>query len=63
MSALKAHGSPDFFVLGDLRHFRDSKERHTYRLRLAFHNLATGKIVWEGILTCIICPTRCLWRK
>lgn len=49
MSALKAHGSPDFFVLGDLRHFRDSKERHTYRLRLAFHNLATGKIVWEGI--------------
>ena len=49
MSALKAHGSPDFFVLGDLRHFSGSEGRHIYRLRLAFHNLATGKIVWEGI--------------
>ena len=43
--------SPDFIVLGDLRHFSDVGGYHTYRLRLAIHNLRTGKIVWEGIQT------------
>lgn len=43
--------SPDFIVLGDLRHFADVGGYHTYRLRIAFHNLRTGKIVWEGIQT------------
>jgi len=43
--------SPDFIVLGDLRHFADIGGYHTYRLRIAFHNLRTGKIVWEGIQT------------
>ena len=45
--------SPDFIVLGDLRHFSDVGGYHTYRLRLAIHNLRTGKIVWEGIQTMI----------
>lgn len=43
--------SPDFIVLGDLRHFADIGGYHTYRLRIAFHNLRTGKVVWEGIQT------------
>ena len=43
--------SPDFIVLGDFRHFADVGGYHTYRLRLALHNLKTGKIVWEGIQT------------
>ena len=43
--------SPDFIVLGDLRHFADVGGYHTYRLRIAFHNLRTGKVVWEGIQT------------
>ena len=43
--------SPDFIVLGDLRHFTDVGGYHTYRLRLAIHNLSTGKVVWEGIQT------------
>lgn len=50
MSALKQHGSPDFFMIGDLRHFSE-KMRHSYRFRLALHNLHTGKIVWEGVET------------
>ena len=41
--------SPDFIVLGDLRHFSDVGGYHTYRFRLAIHNLSTGKVVWEGI--------------
>ena len=45
------HDSPDFIVLGDLRHFADVGGYHTYRLRLALHSLRTGKIVWEGIQT------------
>lgn len=45
------HDSPDFIVLGDLRHFEDVGGYHTYRLRLSIHNLRTGKIVWEGIQT------------
>ena len=44
MAALKSHGSPDFYFLGDLRYFPAEK---LFRLRLAFHNLWTGKIVWE----------------
>ena len=43
--------SPDFIVLGDLRHFSDVGGYHTYRLRIALHSLRTGKIVWEGIQT------------
>ena len=43
--------SPDFIVLGDLRHFTDVGGYQTYRLRLAIHNLSTGKVVWEGIQT------------
>ena len=43
--------SPDFIVLGDLRHFADVGGYHTYRLRIAIHNLRTGKVVWEGIQT------------
>lgn len=43
--------SPDFIVLGDLRHFTDVGGYHMYRLRLAIHNLSTGKVVWEGIQT------------
>lgn len=45
--------SPDFIVLGDLRHFADVGGYHTYRLRIAFHNLRTGKVVWEGIQTSV----------
>lgn len=45
--------SPDFLVLGDLRHFTDVGGYHTYRLRLAIHSLTTGKIVWEGIQTMV----------
>ena len=45
--------SPDFIVLGDLRHFADVGGYHTYRLRLAIHNLRTGKVVWEGIQTSV----------
>ena len=43
--------SPDFIVLGDLRHFTDVGGYNMYRLRLAIHNLSTGKVVWEGIQT------------
>ena len=45
--------SPDFIVLGDFRHFADVGGYHTYRLRIAFHDLCTGKIVWEGIQTSV----------
>ncbi|MGN0854685.1 MAG: hypothetical protein ACI4R9_04090 [Kiritimatiellia bacterium] len=51
INALGTHDSPDFMVLGDLRAFEDHGGFHTYKLRLAVHNLATGKIVWEGIQT------------
>ena len=44
MAALKRHGSPDFYCVGDLRYFKGSK---VYRLRIAMHSLWTGKIVWE----------------
>ena len=50
MSALKQHGSPDFYMAGDLRYFDESAAR-MYRFRLALHNLHTGKIIWEGTET------------
>ena len=50
MSALKQHGSPDFYMVGDLRYFDEPRVR-IYRFRLALHNLHTGKIVWEGTET------------
>ena len=51
VQSVGTHESPDFIVLGDLRHFADVGGYHTYRLRIAFHDLRTGKIVWEGIQT------------
>ncbi len=51
MGALKQHGSPDFFVTGDLKRLTDLDGVGYYKLRLAIHSLATGKIVWEGIET------------
>lgn len=51
VQSMGTHESPDFIVLGDMRHFTDVGGYHTYRLRLAIHNLRTGKIVWEGIQT------------
>jgi len=53
MSALKQHGSPDFFVVGDLRRFADAGGRVAWRLRIALHSLANGKVVWEGIHTIV----------
>ena len=53
VQSMGAQESPDFIVLGDLRHFADVGGYHTYRLRIAFHNLRTGKIVWEGIQTMV----------
>ena len=46
MAVLKQHGSPDFFMVGDIKYFLE-KKAHKYRIRLALHNLHTGKIVWE----------------
>ena len=43
--------SPDYILLGDFRHFEDVGGYHTYRLRLAIHDIATGKVVWEGVQT------------
>ena len=51
MGALKQHGSPDFFVAGDLKRLTDLDGIGYYKLRLALHSLSTGKIVWEGIET------------
>lgn len=51
MGALKQHGSPDFFVAGDLKCLTDLDGIGYYKLRLAIHSLLTGKIVWEGIET------------
>lgn len=49
IKAFGEHDAPDFIVLGDLRHVSDKGDVHTYRLRLAIHNLHTGKLVWEGV--------------
>ena len=53
MAWLKQHGSPDFYVVGDLRKFVDFEKRNTYRLHLAMHSLANGKVAWEGLVTII----------
>lgn len=53
VQAMGTQESPDFIVLGDFRHFADVGGYHTYRLRLAIHNLRTGKVVWEGIQTMV----------
>lgn len=50
MEALKQHGSPDFYVVGDMMYFVEGVE-DKFRLRLALHDLHTGKIVWEGVET------------
>jgi len=51
MGALKQHGSPDFFVAGDLKRLTDLDGIDYYKLRLAIHSLWTGKTIWEGIET------------
>ena len=51
MEELKHHGSPDFFVIGNLVHFADLDGAGYYKLRITMHSLRTGKIVWEGIET------------
>lgn len=53
MAWLKQHGSPDYYVVGDLRKFVDFERRTTYRVHLAIHSLANGKVAWEGLLTVI----------
>ena len=50
MSALKQHGSPDFYVVGDMMYFSEGR-LDKYRIRLALHNLHTGKIVFEDVYT------------
>lgn len=51
MEELKQHGSPDFFVIGNLNHFADLDGNGYYKFRVTMHSLRTGKIVWEGIET------------
>lgn len=51
MGALKQHGSPDFFVVGDLKRLTDLDGVVYHKLRLAIHSLLTGRIIWEGIET------------
>ncbi len=51
LQTMGTHECPNFIVLGDFRHFEDAGGYHTYRLRIAIHNLWTGKLVWEGIQT------------
>ena len=51
MEALKQHGSPDFFVIGNLTHFADLDGTGYYKFRMTMHSLRTGKIAWEGIET------------
>ena len=51
--ALRQHGSPDFMVLGDVKLFADFAGRKTFRLHLALHDFATGKVVWEDIDTIV----------
>jgi len=53
VQTMGTHEMPDFIILGDLRHFSDFGGYHTYRLRLALHDLKTGKIIWEGIQTSV----------
>ncbi len=51
MQELETHGSPDFFVQGDLKLVTDLDGRNYYSFRLAIHSLRTGKVLWEGIET------------
>ena len=51
MEELKQHGSPDFFVVGNLVHFADLDGTGYYKFRVTMHSLRTGKIAWEGIET------------
>lgn len=51
LESMGTQDPPDFIVLGDVHHFADVGGYHTYKLRLAIHNLKTGKVVWEGIQT------------
>ena len=51
VQSLGSHDSPDFIVLGDMRGSDSVKGVKTYRLRLAVHDLKTGKVVWEGVQT------------
>ena len=51
MEELKQHGSPDFFVVGNLTHFADLDGTGYYKFRITMHSLRTGKIAWEGIET------------
>ena len=51
MEELKRHGSPDFFVVGNLTHFADLDGTGYYKFRMTMHSLRTGKIAWEGIET------------
>ena len=53
MAWLKQHGSPDYYVVGDLRKFVDFERRNTYMVHLAIHSLANGKAAWEGIMTVV----------
>ena len=47
MTTFKKHSSPDFYLVGDLRFF---KNENMHRLRLAIHSLLDGKVVWEGTI-------------
>ena len=51
MSALKQHGSPEFFVVGDFKSLTDLDGIDYYKFRISIHSLSNGKIVWEGIET------------
>ena len=51
VQAMGTQDSPDFILLGDLRHYSEQGGYNIFRLRLAIHDLRTGKIIWEGIQT------------
>lgn len=51
MDELQQHGSPDFYIVGNLNHFADLDGTAYFKFRLTMHSLRTGKIVWEGIDT------------
>lgn len=51
MEELKQHGSPDFYIVGNLNRFADLDGTVYCKFRVTMHSLRTGKIVWEGIET------------
>lgn len=54
VNAMGDQDPPDFAILGDFKHFEDVGGYHTYRLRIAIHNLRDGgKLIWEGVQTYI----------